>query len=474
MPLVSLHPPSASEEVLRSLYHQMVVQTCQDWEWIGSPPAGIQDARCHTHPSQGEIEIELEEGTEYAPQYIESCIERLAHADHSYLTGWFGWDPSRQEPLYWSSQQPTWSSSNRHPHLLPSGWFLREVSAISPSINPTCRGVCRRRTPCYGGATNAVEDSQGVLYHQIASNETTHTQAYFRLPLFLFQRYFPQFLGVLTTELRGSTSYQPSMPKTPLALITPTADRESLLEAAYRLLQAQTVREWNWYIGDTSYKSSSFFSTLRDPRVHYFHWPEILSIGEKRNRLVAAATESIIVHIDDDDYYAPQYLERVAHAMQSTDFFATTSWYAYDRQGGQTYYWLTAQPSSHYHVVDPLGAGKLTEWVAPPESPQKWGEAIQQMGSQGYGFTYAYKKSVWQASHFLPIDIKEDSHFLAEARHNQFSICTHQDQEGILVKIIHDQNVSCIYPQYRVPAFLVPRHLPAFSKWLHENGAPCI
>jgi hypothetical protein len=49
------------------------------------------------------------------------------------------------------------------------------------------------------------------------------------------------------------------------------------------------------------------------PQIKYFEMPNKVSLGEKRNYMHSKATGSIIVYMDDDDYYPP---DRVSHAVE--------------------------------------------------------------------------------------------------------------------------------------------------------------
>jgi hypothetical protein len=48
-------------------------------------------------------------------------------------------------------------------------------------------------------------------------------------------------------------------------------------------------------------------------QIKYFEMPKKVSLGEKRNYMHSKATGTIIVYMDDDDYYPP---ERVSHAVE--------------------------------------------------------------------------------------------------------------------------------------------------------------
>jgi glycosyltransferase involved in cell wall biosynthesis len=52
------------------------------------------------------------------------------------------------------------------------------------------------------------------------------------------------------------------------------------------------------------------------PRVKYFGYKKKMSLGEKRNLMHEKATGSILVYMDDDDYYPPC---RVSHAVETLE-----------------------------------------------------------------------------------------------------------------------------------------------------------
>ena len=84
-----------------------------------------------------------------------------------------------------------------------------------------------------------------------------------------------------------------------ISIITPTKNRSDYLKLLYSNLTNQTYQDWEWLILDTS-TCPLFFN---DPRVHYSHLREEITIGAKRNCLTRAAKGDVIVQCDDDDYY---------------------------------------------------------------------------------------------------------------------------------------------------------------------------
>lgn len=244
-----------------------------------------------------------------------------------------------------------------------------------------------------------------------------------------------------------------------VSLMTPTADREAFLPAMYQALQRQTHQDWEWWVCDTSWRPSPFLTQVQDRRVHYFFETGVLSIGQKRNALAEASGGEILVHIDDDDYYAPEYLSEVVAQLQEYDFCALTSWFAYDVKVHQGFYWSTSEPAGLHYAVGPL----IEDVTVHP-----LGGRVQIAGATGYGFTYGYRRAVWKSCPFLHLDHQEDHHFfrqLTEAGHTR---SLRGDEQGLVVKMIHALNVSGIFPQYRIPFFLMSRYIPTFAKHVDE------
>ena len=74
----------------------------------------------------------------------------------------------------------------------------------------------------------------------------------------------------------------------------------------------------------------------------------------------------------------------------------------------------------------------------------------------GYGFSYAFRKSVYRVAQFDPlIDRKQDYPFVVACRQAGLRIRAIADVEGLAIHVIHDSNTSRAFPNYRVPAFLL-------------------
>jgi glycosyltransferase involved in cell wall biosynthesis len=253
-----------------------------------------------------------------------------------------------------------------------------------------------------------------------------------------------------------------------ISVITPTADRGPYLKGTFELLKNQRYTNWEWLIYDTSLRPTSF----SDPRVTYIYDDQIVTIGEKRNRLIERATGDCIVHFDDDDYYAASYLESVVRRLQQSAFFTMHSWFSYDTKNGQFFYWDTEEGGEIRYCLSPFSGSTLREIeLGPYLQGQK--ELLNYRGKTGYGFSFAYTKEVASRCRFRDIDLAEDRHFYEAVEAEGFLINTLAEQKGELVHVIHESNTSVEFPQYRVPRFLVQNLFPPFFSYIaqvHEKN----
>lgn len=252
--------------------------------------------------------------------------------------------------------------------------------------------------------------------------------------------------------------------KMKFSIITPTYERNKQLQAAYTLIKGQRYGNWEWLIYDTSLRQARF----NDPRVIYLHDTACLSVGEKRNRLAERASGSWIVHFDDDDYYAPSYLEGLVPYLEQAALFKRHGWFSFHRASRQFFYWDAEELSRVRYTVSPLFGRRIKEI----EFDEEKVEPLCLAAHKGFGFSLAYRKELWQNVAFKDVDFGEDSLFVESAEKKGWSSLTAPDQKGEFLHIIHDTNLSSEYPQYRIPPFLAHGlfpHLPAYLELAYEN-----
>ena len=102
-----------------------------------------------------------------------------------------------------------------------------------------------------------------------------------------------------------------------VSVVTPTYNRRRFIPYLIKCYESQTHKKetMEWIIlddGQDKVKDLFDAAAKRIPNIRYIPLDEKLTIGEKRNRLNDEAIGSIIVAMDDDDYYPP---ERVSHVV---------------------------------------------------------------------------------------------------------------------------------------------------------------
>lgn len=232
-----------------------------------------------------------------------------------------------------------------------------------------------------------------------------------------------------------------------VSIITPTFGRERFLPQALRCVQSQTYPNIEWLVLDDSPEPTRALETAVDGRIRYRHSPQRLTIGEKRNRLVAQAQGELIAHFDDDDYYAPTYLETMVAnlAKAEADFANLCSWYLYDLRHDLFGFWYLRQTTGLHYLCYADGV-RVAQFNAQNNTSLL-------NNYLGYGFTYVYKRTLWEAAPFPDRDWGEDLEFVrAAAAH--FQLLSMQDQTALVLHLLHAGSSSSCFPQYRLPTFL--------------------
>ena len=244
-----------------------------------------------------------------------------------------------------------------------------------------------------------------------------------------------------------------------LSLMTPTYQRHHLAEPLYQCFQAQTHYDRELLVLDDSPTPSPFFERLRDPRVKYVHTTTRLTVGAKRNALADMASGQVLGHFDDDDYYAPEYVSHMLEGLGRADFFKLSGWFAYSQVADFFGYWEASQLLDYQYKLAP-GQPVLSVCTTHMTGAEKfdWVKATL----WGYGFSYVYKRSVWEAVRFNPHVVGWNDYCFAQDLITQgFQAACDLDTTGLALHVIHDSNVSFAVPQFRLPAFLLTNYFGA-------------
>lgn len=248
-----------------------------------------------------------------------------------------------------------------------------------------------------------------------------------------------------------------------ISIITPTFEREHFLANLYLSLKKQTYTDWEWLIFDSSLEPSAFFSKNFDRRIRYSHSNKDLTIGEKRQILKEQTLGEVIVQCDDDDYYSPNYLSFILKELESADFFTLSSWFCYETQLQEFYYWDTQNIKSQHYMLTPLYPGEEKEIDLENLWDDKQKEDFIFHTQQGYGFSYAYTRSVIKNCHFEPRNFGEDFAFFQEVKKKNFAMKCIPDHLGLIVHRMHGKNTAKVFPQFKIPFFVAKHYFPDFK-----------
>jgi glycosyltransferase involved in cell wall biosynthesis len=243
-----------------------------------------------------------------------------------------------------------------------------------------------------------------------------------------------------------------------VSVVTPTYDRERFLPAFYRMFCAQDYPSLELLVADDSPVPSPLFSSLDDQRVRYVHLPSRMSIGEKRNRMIDAATGEIIVSFDDDDYYAPAYISGMVRALGDADMVKLVGWYVHAVAENATFYWDTeVNHAAHFKV----GNGPTTL-----VSAQRFVPDFVEKNVDGYGFSYVLRRSIFETMRFPDQNFGEDLALARLLRERGGRIVHIQDARQSVIHMMHGRTTSMVFPQYRLPPGLVSQLFPGLAEHL--------
>ena len=101
-----------------------------------------------------------------------------------------------------------------------------------------------------------------------------------------------------------------------VSICTPTFNRRPFIQTMFECFKNQDYpkERMEWIIvDDGTDKIKDLIETSNIPQIRYFEIESKMTLGAKRNYMHKHVKGSIIVYMDDDDYYPP---ERVSHAVE--------------------------------------------------------------------------------------------------------------------------------------------------------------
>ena len=251
-----------------------------------------------------------------------------------------------------------------------------------------------------------------------------------------------------------------------VSVIVPTKNRQHFFRPLYECFREQTYPDKELVILDDSMHASSYFRAIGDPRVRYYHASAGMSLGRKRNLLVEVAKGEVIAQFDDDDYYAPNYLQVMLDSMGDAHLAKLTGWYVY-MAGGYAKsadffgYWDTAVAEGECYALTPGGGAEI-----------RVGLEVADCNLFGYGFSYVFQKRIFEHVRFPDLNFAEDYELTVRVRNAGLQIAHRPDDRGLVLHMIHTNNCSRVFPQYRLPPRWVKDVFgPAVERYLPVGSA---
>lgn len=213
-----------------------------------------------------------------------------------------------------------------------------------------------------------------------------------------------------------------------VSAIMPTADRRRFIPDAIRRFLAQDYPEKELVILDDGDDPIGDLAQ-GDPRLRYAYAQERRILGDVRNRCCEMARGEVIVHWDDDDYYAPWRISHQVNALNGCDICGLARPLFYDE----------TNDSAWEHIY---------------ESPPPW----------VYGSTFAYTKAIWRTHPFEDRQDGEDTRFVSTLAEHQVRVL---DDQSMYVGLRHGANTGYHPP---LPCFRNPIPVSRIKEIMGEDS----
>jgi glycosyltransferase involved in cell wall biosynthesis len=237
-----------------------------------------------------------------------------------------------------------------------------------------------------------------------------------------------------------------------VSIITPTFNRHALLKAQHGHLLAQSEQDFEWLILDDGPEPSAYFAQVSDPRIRYHHLagPK-MRVSAKRNWLCERASAAVIAQFDDDDYYAPDYLAVMLKRLADSgaDITKLSAWFVYSAQLRRLGWWDTTNPLGLHFT---FGPEPVLNAFFNKEAPDN-----MKNNYAGYGFSYVFKKSMWEKAPFPHVEYASDFGFVSAGLAKGCRLDHFSDTRGLCLHILRKDNMSKSFPQYLLPDFMLEK-----------------
>ena len=249
--------------------------------------------------------------------------------------------------------------------------------------------------------------------------------------------------------------------KTKVSIIVPTRNRSHLLPKLIENFTKQTWKNKELLILDDTPQGEQAIKQLqaKHPHLHIWHSEEPKSIGAKRNQLIKNASGELIAHFDDDDFYAPTFIEvMVSQLLRSNgNLIKLSGWFCYHQPSKTLGYWDTTRQDLAHTVF--TGGESIKNYS------RRFTSQEYQSFLTGYGFSYVYQRRICEKIKFQDINFGEDTRFYEEVKRQNWKTTFIQDTSGICFHIIHKNNTSRCFPNHIIPEPLAQKHIQILDEF---------
>jgi len=197
-----------------------------------------------------------------------------------------------------------------------------------------------------------------------------------------------------------------SSPPPFVSCIMPTANRRRFVPTAIACFLAQDYPASELIILDDGEDAVGDLVPTH-PALRYLRTARHRSLGAKRNAACDAARGEIIMHWDDDDWYAPDRVRKQVDALCASG-------------------------------AELCGIDRVLFFD--PRVPAAWEYAYTSGGAPWvYGATLCYRRDYWRAHPFADVSIGEDNFFAGAARRDQLCVMS---ENRFFVALVHADNTS--------------------------------
>ena len=240
-----------------------------------------------------------------------------------------------------------------------------------------------------------------------------------------------------------------------VSIITPTFGREAFLPAIAACVRSQSYQNIEWLVLDDSEKPSPALTKEPWEKLGYFHSTERLSVGAKRNQLLARASGEIVVQFDDDDYYGPHYIRKALEVLDKDelDVVLLSGFFVAHLNNNSFGYYRTKIKTGPAFVFNKGGV-----------HPVDLGRINIPFIHLCFGWAYIYKRIVWEQNKFEELNVFEDREFIRVAA-TMFKTASYESKEVDCLHVIHARSSSQCFPQFLMPDFVVR----SLSKQAYEH-----